>query len=148
MRAVTFSCATIVAGKAALALATLPPVIVRPIALRASLPAVSVVFALVFTMVRIGWVLIVLRTAFLKRRLGVSWSTIVPHRGLLLPLGLSVLGIACTLVIDRWLAFGRLGSFMAAGAVWGVLLLATLWRQQLWRKLLGGAGRGSVKPSD
>jgi O-antigen/teichoic acid export membrane protein len=79
---------------------------------------------------------VVIRLVFIKRRLEVRWTEILPSRGLGLTLPLAAIGLAATWGVGRWVGDARLPAIAASGAIWGAIGVLALWRQGLWRKLL------------
>lgn len=85
--------------------------------------------------------ILALRLTFLRRWLGVGWSTILPHEGLLAPVLMASGGLLATFLVDRLLGESLWASLAVAGMIWGGLLSSALWRQGLWRKILSGRRR-------
>jgi O-antigen/teichoic acid export membrane protein len=94
-----------------------------------SLPALAGLQVLVSVLV------ILIRLVYVRRRLGVSWTTILPRRGLWSALALSTAGVVLTWVVGRHADAGSVLTLALVGAIWFLISLPVIWKQRLWRGL-------------
>ncbi len=87
------------------------------------------------TQLAVNAVLLVIRLVYIRRRLNVRWSLLLPHHGLVLPVVSALIGAGVTMLIGRGFGENRVAALAAACAVWGVLGAVVIWRQGLWRTL-------------
>ncbi len=88
------------------------------------------------TQIIVNTVLFAIRLLYIRRRLDVTWSTLVPHHGLILPALASAVGLLMTWGIHAWRGEEPITALIVSGVGWCVLTVVVLWRQGLWRQIL------------
>lgn len=83
-------------------------------------------------------VVYVVRLAYIRRRLAMPWSELLPRSGLLVASLSLVAGIAGTAIVAATIGDRRVPALAASSAIWLPLIVFTVWRQGLWRRLKRG----------
>jgi hypothetical protein len=89
-------------------------------------------------------VFLAIRMVYVRRKLHVAWSELLPYRGLGLPTVLGLAGSAATLLIDRSIGDRPIPALAVSGLLWTGLIGITLWRDDAWRRSI--LGRFSKAP--
>jgi O-antigen/teichoic acid export membrane protein len=73
---------------------------------------------------------------YVRRRLGVSWATIIPYRGVGLSLAASLVGVGATIAAAQVVGETPVVALGVSVVCWGLLTGLTLWRLDLWQSVL------------